>query len=77
MQCRIMTNKEKADEISGHYSTSRYFPTDEETAAYDAAMQMAEWKDKNFDAFLDYLIVLGNKDIIDAICDYRGEKLEE
>lgn len=44
---------------------------------YDSAMEMAKWKDENFDAFLDYLIVLGDKDIIDAIYDYRGEKLEE
>jgi len=41
-----MTNEEKANEISEQYSTSRYFPNDEELAAYSAAMQMAEWKDK-------------------------------
>lgn len=41
-----MTDKEKADEISEHYATSHYFPNDEELAAYNAAIQMAEWKDK-------------------------------
>ena len=41
-----MTTKEKANEISEHYATSHYFPNDEELAAYDAAMQMAEWKER-------------------------------
>ncbi len=33
-----MNDKEKADEISGRYSTSRYFPNDEELTAYNAAI---------------------------------------
>ena len=41
-----MTDREKADEISGQYSTSHYFPNDEELAAYSAAMQMAKWKEQ-------------------------------
>lgn len=42
----IMTNKEKAYEISERYATSDYFPTDEEISAYETAMEMAEWKDQ-------------------------------
>lgn len=41
-----MTDKEKADEISEQYATSRYFPNDEEVAAYNAAIQMAKWKEQ-------------------------------
>ncbi len=58
-----MTNEEKAYEISKPYATSDYFPTVEEMAAYNAAIQMAEHKDNefkevldntNFQAFTDY-----------------------
>ena len=48
-----MTNKEKAYEISEHYATSDYFPTDEEISAYEAAMEMAEYKDNEFKKVLD------------------------
>lgn len=49
----IMTNKEKAYEISERYATSDYFPTDEEISAYEAAMEMAEWKDQRINLLLD------------------------
>ena len=58
-----MTNEEKADEIIKLYATSCYFPNNEEIAAYNASMQMAEYKDNefkrvlndtNFQAFTDY-----------------------
>lgn len=47
-----MTNKEKAYEISERYATSDYFPTDEEISAYEAAMEMAEWKDQQVIEYL-------------------------
>lgn len=72
-----MTNEELAYQIAKkHYRSARQI-TDSQKECYNSALEMAEWKDENFDAFLDYLIVLGDKDIIDAIYDYRGEKLEE
>lgn len=74
-----MTNEEKAQEIAKvhevHYD--RFHGETSNDECFLSALEMAKWKDENFDAFLDYLIVLGDKDIIDAICDYRGEKLEE
>ena len=58
-----MTKEKKAYNISEHYATSNYFPTDKELAAYEAAMEMAEYKDNefrrvlndtNFQAFTDF-----------------------
>ena len=45
-----MTNKEKAYEISWH------FPNDEELGAYEAAMEMAEWKDEQYRDVIEMLI---------------------
>lgn len=41
-----MKNEEKADDICAKYGVSKLFPTEEECIAYNAAMEMAEWKDK-------------------------------
>jgi len=71
-----MTNEEMIKEM-----VRDYVPTlencDHSLVLREALTEMAKWKDEKFDAFLDWLIVLGNKDVIEAICDHRGEKLEE
>lgn len=53
---KTMTNEQKAEEISARYSTSRIIPNKEEAAAYDAAMQMAEWKDERASELIDLLL---------------------
>lgn len=55
-----MVNEEKADKISQYYATSRIFPNDKESAAYDAAMQMAKWKDEQFNEEKKDLLELVN-----------------
>ena len=50
-----MTNEEKAKEISAKYGFSKLIPTDEECIAYNAAMEMAEWKDRQFAELLNSL----------------------
>ena len=78
-----MTNEEKAKSLWYHFCTEKSCEGHSncvscpKSQVHPQLLEMAKWKDENFDAFLDYLIVLGDKDIIDAICDYRGEKLEE
>lgn len=47
-----MTNEQKAFELS---SMCKYgFTVKESNAAYNAALEMAEWKDKQFQKVLDY-----------------------
>jgi len=60
IELKYMTNKEKSDEISEHYATSRYLPNDEEIAAYNAALEMAEWKDEQFNEEKKDLLELVN-----------------
>lgn len=75
-----MTNENKALFLSGLEDIpdeeERYYNRSK-CEIYDKCLEMARWKDKQFDAFLDYLISLGDDDVIAAIRLYRGEKLED
>lgn len=72
-----MTNKEKADEISENYSTSRYLPNDKEIAAYDAAMQMAEWKDDKFYMILACIKYSLEKSKVDGVDEFVNNLKKE
>ena len=50
-----MTNEEKADDICAKYGASKLIPTEEECIAYNAAMEMAEWKDQQFKQILQVI----------------------
>lgn len=53
-----MTNEEKANAICAKYGVSKLIPTQEECIAYNAALEMAEWKDKEFNEEIKELLEL-------------------
>ena len=53
-----MTNEEKANAICAKYGVSKLIPTQEECIAYNVALEMAEWKDKEFNEEIKELLEL-------------------
>ena len=48
-----MTVKDKADEISGRYASSKVIPTNEEVIAYNSAIKMSDWLIERAAAWLE------------------------
>lgn len=64
-----MSNEEKADKISEKYGVSKLFPTENERIAYSSALQMAEWKDQQFENFLPELMICAQQGYVQCASD--------
>lgn len=56
-----MTNEQKAKELYHEFEDATICgsPLSRGSVAFQASMEMAKWKDEQYEALLDYLIVAG------------------